>query len=83
MKFKLILLAIVLAAALGSSSCATGTNNVDVGKHAIVSLPNGEVIEGEIESLTRWTSSMNEITIDGITYCVHPLCIAVVGEGTE
>ena len=82
MKFRLVLLAIVFVVVICLSSC--GGNAVDVGKYGIVSLPNGDVVEGKIESIIRWTESMTEITIDGITYCVHPFCVAVVeSEGND
>ena len=84
MKFKFVLLAIVLLFAICLSSCGNGEKSVDVGYWGIISLPNGSVVEGKIESLTRWSHSMTEITINGKTYCVHPLCVAVVeSEETE
>lgn len=84
MKFKIVSLAIVLLFAIGLTSCGTGEKSVDIGSWGIVSLPNGTVVEGKIESLSRWSHSMTEITINGKTYCVHPLCVAVVeSEDTE
>lgn len=81
-KIKFILLTLVIVLAFGLSSCM-GDNSMDVGKHGIVSLPNGKVVEGEIEALSRWSASTCDITIDGVTYSVHPLCVAVVGESED
>ena len=79
MKHKLILLvAVLLLAAV--VLCGCGKGSVDAGKHAIIKLANGDIVEGEIQSITRWSESLTTVTIDGIEYCVHPLCISVVGE---
>lgn len=81
MKLRFILLSTIFVMAL--ALCGCGENDVDVGGYAIISLPNGEVVEGEVESLTRWTASNTEITIDGITYCVHPLNVAIIEKNEE
>ena len=76
MKLRFILLSTIFIMSL--ALCGCGENSVDVGEYAIISLPNGEVVEGEVESLIRWTASNTEITIDGITYYVHPLNVAII-----
>jgi hypothetical protein len=81
MKIKFILFAILMVLALVLlSGCDIRKASVDIGKYAIISLPNGEVVEGEIESITRWSSSYFEIEINGVEYFVHPLKIAIVGK---
>ena len=76
MKIKFILLVIVLTLALVLlSGCA---KDIDAGKYAIISLPNGDFIEGEIECITIWTASMCEVKIDGVTYFAHPSCVALI-----
>jgi hypothetical protein len=72
----IVIVALMLAMLLILVSC--GEVAPEVGEYAIVSLPNGEIIEGEVESITRWTYAYTEVTINGITYGVHPLCIAVI-----
>lgn len=62
----------VIALLLSLTGCGRGTNNVDVGKWAILKLPNDSIVEGEIESLTRWSTSYVEVVIDGIEYRIHP-----------
>ena len=56
----------------------SGPNNPDIGKAAMLTLPNGEVVTGEIEELYRWSESNYEVVIDGETYCVHPTDFAIV-----
>lgn len=68
-KLSILVLAIMM---LSLAGCGQGTANVDVGKWAVIKLPNENIVEGEIESLTRWSSNNMEVVIDGITYCIHP-----------
>lgn len=77
MKRFLIPLAILLT--LTMAGC--GEHNTDVGKWGILELPNGETVEGEIESLDRWSHGVTEVRICGVTYCVHPENFACYGEG--
>lgn len=81
MKNRLILLLAVLLMASFLYGCGLGENSVDVGKHGIVRLPNGDIVEGEVQSITRWSESTLDITIDGNTYTVHPLNVAVIEKG--
>ena len=73
-----ILSAIILSLTLSLSSCWSGESHEDVGKHAMVLLPNGELIEGEIERFSGWEEGAYEITIDGVTYHVHSSRVAIV-----
>lgn len=61
--------------------CASGENSIDVRKYAIVKLPNGDIVEGEVQSITRWSASLVDVKIDGKTYSVHPINLAIVYEG--
>ena len=66
---------------VGSAVCfarVSGPNNSDVGKAAMLELPNGDVVVGEIEELYRWSESNYEVMIDGEIYCVHPSDFAVI-----
>ena len=78
-RFILFVIVLMLALIL-LSGCIERKSSVDVGKYAIISLPNGEVVEGKIEHITRWSSSYFEIEINGVEYFVHPLKIAIVSE---
>lgn len=42
------------------------------GGYGIIKLSNGEVIEGEVDKIVRWSRTEYEVTINGITYQVHP-----------
>ena len=68
-KLSVLVLTILL---LSLAGCGQGNDNVDVWKWAVIKLPNGNIVEGKIESLTRWNSSNTEVVIDGIAYCIHP-----------
>lgn len=81
MKHRLILLLAVLLMASFLYGCGSGESSVDVGKHGIVKLPNGDIVEGEVQSITRWSEATLEITIDGYTYTVHPLNVAIIEKG--
>ena len=72
-KLSFLVLAIFL---LSLTGCGQGAENVDVGKWGVIELPNGDIVEGEIESLTRWSDSTFEVVIGGTTYCVHPVNFA-------
>ena len=68
---------IVVGGALCFAS-VSGPNNSDVGKAAMLSLPNGDVVVGEIEELYRWSESNYEVMIDGKVYVVHPSDFVVI-----
>ena len=61
---------------VGSAVCfasTSGPNNPDVGKAAMLSLPNGDVVVGEIEELYRWSESNYEVVIDAIIPTDYPV----------
>ena len=48
---------------------------------AIISLPHGEVIEGEVENWTDYYDGVQiQITIDGDVYLVHSSNITLINE---
>ena len=50
---------------------------------AIISLPNGQIIEGEVESwLDFENSDQLQVTVDGVTYLTHASKVVLV-EGAE
>lgn len=75
---KKLLIGSALFLCLALSGCGAGENNVDVGSMGMLRLPDGTVVQGEIESLTRWTESMLEVRINGVTYCIHPAVFATI-----
>ena len=80
MKHKYILLILIVLTVILLCACDVRKTSIDIGKYAIISLPNGEVVEGKIENITRWSSSYFEIEINGVEYFVHPLKIAIVND---
>lgn len=49
-----------------------GKRNENVGDIGIIKLPDGEVIKGEIESLTRINNLTYIVRIDNVNYYIHP-----------
>jgi hypothetical protein len=48
---------------------------------AIISLPNGDIIEGEIQSWTDYEDGDQiQVVIDGKTYLVHSSQVALINE---
>ena len=77
---KKLLLVGVLCLCLSLSGCGVNEASVDVGGLGMLRLPDGTVIQGEVEALMRWSYSFYEVTIDGVVYCVHPSAFAVIQE---
>lgn len=76
---KRLLLAGALCLSLVLSGCS-GENNVNVGRTGMLRLPDGTLIQGEIEALYHRSQSYYEVTIDGTTYFVHPARLAILKE---
>lgn len=74
---KKLLLAVGLCLCLALSGC-NGKSNIDVGRTGMLRLPDGTLIQGEIEALYRWSQSYYEVTINGATYIVHPAAFAII-----
>lgn len=75
---KKLLIVGVLCLCLGLSGCGMGESNVDVGGLGMLRLPDGTVIQGEVEALSSWSPSCYEVTIGGVTYRIHPSAFAVI-----
>lgn len=48
---------------------------------AILSLPNGEVIEGEVDSWRDYDGDSIQVVIDGNTYYTHIINVVMISEG--
>lgn len=46
----------------------------------VVALPNGEVIEGKVESWTDYESDAVQVVIDGTTYLTHYANVCLIAE---
>ena len=83
------LISIILACCMVASlcSCATPDDEGDKANNdhpavitAIIKLPDGTIVSGDVDSFQRWSSSNTEIEIDGVIYYVHPVnCILIEG----
>lgn len=65
-----------------------GEQNENVGDIGIIKLPDGEVIKGKIESLTRINNLIYIVKIDNVNYYIHPSDFACYedkdgGEGND
>lgn len=47
---------------------------------AIISLPNGEIIEGKVESWNDYEGDQLQIKINGVTYLVHSSDAVLIAE---
>lgn len=73
MKKKILGISLVAMMALGLAGCGnkqifdlTYTFN-----YAVIGLPNGESIEGEIDSWKDYEGEQFQVVIDGVTYLTH------------
>lgn len=77
----IVLTNLILAAFLvgcGNRQLFDTTYNFD---HAIISLPNGEIIEGKIDSWIDYEDGDQiQVKINGITYLVHSSDIVLIAE---
>lgn len=78
MKKLMIMIALVIM--------LTGCNRqvIDLTYHydrAIIQLPNGEIIDGEVESWSDYEDGDQlQIKIDGVTYLVHSQDVVLIAE---
>lgn len=67
--------------------CLTGCGNdesdvnTNTSMSAIVKLPDGSIVTGEVEDSMRWSESSVEVKIDGVIYNIHSLNVAFIKEG--
>lgn len=78
------LLATILALGMVFSLSACNYQMVDLTysyKYAIVSLANGEIVEGKVESWRDYEDGDQiQVTINGVTYLVHATNITLMTE---
>lgn len=79
-KLAIIVFSIVLAVPL----VACNKQVVDLTysyERAIISLPNGEIVEGKVQSWTDFTDGDRiQVKIDGVTYLLHASQIVLISE---
>ena len=83
MKKKLLAAILALGMALSLAGCGN-RQMIDLTysyKYAIISLPNGEIIEGKVESWKDFEDGDQlQITVDDVTYLVHATDAALMTE---
>lgn len=74
----ILLIILVTTAGCGNKQVFDTTYTFD---KAIISLPNGEVVEGEVQSWKDYEDGDQiQVKIDGKTYLVHSSNIALINE---
>jgi len=79
------LLAAILALGMALSLAGCGNRQmIDLTytyKYAIISLPNGEIVEGKVDSWKDFEDGDQlQITVDGVTYLVHATDAVLITE---
>ena len=83
---KMIAIVLTAAVVLSLAATMTGCNKqmVDLTysyEYAIISLPNGEVVEGKVSSWTDFEDGDQiQVKIDGKTYLVHSSNIVLISD---
>lgn len=82
MKKKLALIVSAIALAMSLSGCNKQIVDVTFSyERAIISLPNGEVVDGKVQSWTDYEDGDQiQVKIDGVTYLVHASQVALISE---
>lgn len=82
MKKKLALIISAIALAMSLSGCNKQIVDVTFSyERAIISLPNGEVVDGKVQSWTDFEDGDQiQVKIDGVTYLVHSSQAALLSE---
>lgn len=73
MKKKLLATVLALGMVLSMSACNRQMIDLTYSyKYAIISLPNGEIIEGKVDTWRDFEDGDQlQVTVDGVTYLVH------------
>lgn len=79
-KLAIIVSAIILAMSL--SACNKQIVELTYSyERAIISLPNGEIIDGKVQSWTDYADGDQiQVKIDGVTYLVHSSQVVLISE---
>lgn len=83
MKKKLIATVLALGMVISMSGCGN-RQMIDLTynyKYAVISLPNGNIVEGAVESWRDYDDGDQlQITVDGVTYLLHAANVALMTE---
>ena len=83
MKKKLIATVLALGMVISMSGCGN-RQMIDLTynyKYAVISLPNGDIVEGAVESWRDYDDGDQlQVTVDGATYLLHAANVALMTE---
>ncbi len=83
MKKKLIATVLALGMVISMSGCGN-RQMIDLTynyKYAVISLPNGNIVEGAVESWRDYDDGDQlQVTVDGVTYLLHAANVALMTE---
>lgn len=82
MKKKLSIVVSGIVLALGLTGCNKQVIDLTYSyERAIISLPNGEIVDGEVQSWTDYgDGDQIQVKIDGVTYLVHASQVVLTSE---
>lgn len=82
MKKKLSIVVSGIVLALGLTGCNKQVIDLTYSyERAIISLPNGEIVDGKVQSWTDYEDGDQiQVKIDGVTYLVHSSQVALISE---
>ena len=85
MEKRILLILAVLIFILNITSCNKGMVDFNMKfDYAILSLPNGEIVEGEIEKWWDYEEGDQiQVRINGNTYLVHSEDVVLIKKGAE
>lgn len=82
MKKKLALIVPTIALAISLSGCNKQVVDLTYSyDRAIISLPNGEIVDGKVQSWTDYEDGDQiQVKINGVTYLVHASQVVLISE---
>lgn len=79
-KLAIIVSSIILAVSLAACSKQVADLTYSY-ERAIISLPNGEIVEGKVQSWTDFEDGDQiQVKINGVTYLVHASQVVLISE---
>lgn len=81
-KLAIIVSGIILAVSLSLAACNKQVVDLTYSyEQAIISLPNGEIVEGRVQSWTDFEDGDQiQVKINGVTYLVHASQVVLISE---
>ena len=85
MKNRILFILAMVTIVFSLNSCNQGIVDLNLKfDYAIISLPNGEIVEGEIEKWWDYEESDQiQVRINGNTYLVHSEDVVLIKKGAE